>query len=216
MHIAKCWIALFWHAIANRQERTARSLANMAGAKAKKIEQSTLALNKAKWKAAIGATGLEGRKAMPNGLTYRWAKGLGGWTQSVAANSSFQDSGQPEECPHFRDSEHHLADIIEGRTDIPLSDQAVVDKEAQDWATLWQELEDYAPPQFDPDPHLLHPMLENDIRWLCRSHPTLDRELTPLRPEPSTGCPAKPFRRSLRSSSPSRLLAIGAKLSTWC
>ena len=48
-------------AVATRQEHTARSLGAMAGAKAKKLEAATLALNTAKWKNAIGATSREGR-----------------------------------------------------------------------------------------------------------------------------------------------------------
>ena len=35
-----------------------------------------------------------------------------------------------------------------GDYDIPLSDQAVVDKEAEEWAVLWEEANDYVHPEF--------------------------------------------------------------------
>ena len=143
----------------------------MAGAKARKIERATLALNTAKWKSAIGATSLDGRRAAPNGLTYRWVKGLTGWTPSCVATNSWEDKGQAEDNPRLRTDEHHLTEMIHGDFDIPLSDQAVVDKEAEDWATLWQETTEYTPPQFECEPHTLHPMLESDIRAAAESFP---------------------------------------------
>ena len=61
--------------------------------------------------------------------------------------------------------------MLQGKVDIPLSDQAVVDKEADDWATLWQETHEYTPPQFGYEPSALHTMLENDIRAAALSFP---------------------------------------------
>ena len=114
MPIVTCWTSIFWKAVATKQEHTARSLATMAGAKARKIETSTLALNTAKWKDAIGATSLEGRRATPNGLAYRTVKGLTSCTPSSIATSSWEDKGQPEDNPCPCTDEHHLEELIQG------------------------------------------------------------------------------------------------------
>ena len=98
-------------------------------------------------------------------------KGLAGWTPSAVAASSWEDSGQPEDNPHTHTEEHHLDEVLQGKVDIPLSDQAVVDKEADDWATLWQETHEYTPPQFGYEPSALYPMIENDIRAAALSFP---------------------------------------------
>ena len=52
-------------------------------------------------------------------------------------------------------------DYTDGDFDIFLSDQAVVDKKAEDWAAFWQESARYVVPEFDHTrPHASSPLDE--------------------------------------------------------
>ena len=112
----------------------------MAGAKAKKIEAATLALNTSKWKVAIGASSCEGKGPMPCRLAHGWVKGIEGWTASTVAPNSWHDEVAVEEGAHAREAEFHLEGRCGADFLIPLSDQAVFDKEAADGAIIWQDL----------------------------------------------------------------------------
>ena len=149
-----------------------RSLAQGHGwAKAKKVEGATLKLNTTKWKQAIGASSVEGKAAMPNRLTYRWVKGLEGWPPSKIAPNAWHDECEVEDSGAELTAELQLQGYAEGDFDIPLSDQAVVDSEAEDWAVLWQETAHYVAPDFDHSPPLASPLLEEGIRMAARSFP---------------------------------------------
>ena len=56
---------------------------------------------------------------------------------------------------------------VDGNFDIPLSDQAVVDMEAEDWAAQWQETARYTP----PNPTQATPLLEEGIKRAAHSCP---------------------------------------------
>ena len=45
----------------------------------------------------------------------------------------------------------------------PLSDEAVVDKEAEDWTTLWQKTFQYTKPAFDSSPTSVGPLRKEGI-----------------------------------------------------
>ena len=130
--VVASWAHAFWTAVRTNQRHTADSLRHMAGAKANVVETAVMRLNMAKWKTCIGARSDEGRKAMPNRLSYRWAKGLGGWIPSTVAPCSWNENVE-EETPSF---EVAVEPSIQEVHDIPLSDQVVVDKEAEEWASL--------------------------------------------------------------------------------
>ena len=59
---------------------------------------------------------------------------LEGWTPSIIAPHSWNDKCEVEDNAAELTAEHQLQGYTEGDFDIPLSDQAVVDKEAEDWA----------------------------------------------------------------------------------
>lgn len=104
----------------------------------------------ADWRRCLGADGCS-HKAKPTKLAYRWLKGLQGWQHSTVAQANWNDNVQtehnpcdeatieddPDRCdPHSEYPTFHIGSV-------PLSDQAVVDKEAEDWAGLWQEGQSY-------------------------------------------------------------------------
>ncbi len=54
---------------------------------------------------------------------------------------------------------------------IPLSDQAAVEYEAEQWALLWKEKSEYEQPCFDIDESMLHQMLPDAIRTAAATFP---------------------------------------------
>ena len=80
------------------------------------------------------------------------------------------------------EAEHHIQGLIDSDFDIPLSDQAVVDKEAEEWAVLWLKTASCTPPDFDPNPAHVR------VRVSERAAPALILTLTltlPLTPRES-------------------------------
>ena len=71
---------------------------------------------------------------MPNRLTYRWVEGLERWGPSVIGPGSWNASVQVEDQTAEVEAEARVQEV----NDFPLSDQAVVDKDAEDRAALWQ------------------------------------------------------------------------------
>jgi hypothetical protein len=55
--------------------------------------------------------------------------------------------------------------------EVPLSDQAVVDKEAAQWAELWQAESEYHTPDFGNDIEQLQPLLVVGVREAARTFP---------------------------------------------
>ena len=96
--------------MATRKLFTVRSLADMAGAKARKIETATLNLRTKMWRIAIGARSEDAKKAVPNRLTYRWVAGLTGWTPSTIGSSAWNALGTAEDAPQVCHSEPFLED----------------------------------------------------------------------------------------------------------
>ena len=56
-------------------------------------------------------------------------------------------------------------------TSIPLSDQAAVEHEAEQWALLWQETADYAQPTFQISDNMLTTMFHTAIRGAAKTFP---------------------------------------------
>ena len=54
---------------------------------------------------------------------------------------------------------------------VPLSDQAAVEHEAEQWALLWKEKAEYVQPQFDINEDMLHQMLPEAIRTAVATFP---------------------------------------------
>ena len=72
---------------------------------------------------------------------------------------------------HTREAEFHLEGRCGADFLILLSDQAVVDKEAADWATLWQEGETYDAPRFECSSAPLQLLSNHEIGAAAMSFP---------------------------------------------
>ena len=54
---------------------------------------------------------------------------------------------------------------------MPLSDQAAVESEADQWAALWRELAEYSPPPFEITQDMLRHLFPDAIRIAARTFP---------------------------------------------
>ena len=138
------WSQGFMAAIRTGTTAWSESLSRLADKKAEKLERATAKHRSAHWRSLIGATtGTTQCSARPTSFAYRWVKGLAGWTPSQVDLDSWHD-GVPYEGEEADEDElvSHA-----GRHDctisVPLSDQATVEKQADSWARLWKEGEDY-------------------------------------------------------------------------
>ena len=114
--------------------------------------------------AVIGATAMEGKAAKSNRLTYRWVKELETWVPSTVAANSWNKNVEAKACEADGGAEHELFSLVSEDCDVPISDQAVVDKRAEEWATLWQESTQYVKPDFDNTQAPIGPLLEDSVR----------------------------------------------------
>ena len=76
------------------------------------------------------------------------------------APNSWNDEVEAENSTVEQTAEHQMMGCTEAQFDIALSDQAVADKEAEEWATLWQESTQYVVPEFDHVSLHANPFLE--------------------------------------------------------
>jgi hypothetical protein len=140
--VVKAWASSLHAAVGRGADNWVQSLATMANAKAKKLEEAAHRLRAVEWKSAIGVTSTA---RMPTKLAYRWVKGLTGWQQSpigeAAANDGVPDIGEAEQEAYVDEAFAGIpAEVLaRGKRRLPLCDQAVVEAEANKWAELWQE-----------------------------------------------------------------------------
>ena len=162
LHAAANWNTPVW----------ALSLATVARAKAKKLEEATQRSRALEWRVAIGATGVvKNASRAPTRFAYRWVKGLAGWQQSpvgdALANEAVPDVGHDGEVEENLDEIYvgnPAEDLVKGKSLIPLSDQATVEAEADKWAALWQEGEHYAASEWS----FARPALQILAPWAIR------------------------------------------------
>ena len=124
-----------------------------------------LATRKAHWRQFIGITVEEGstRAPRPTKAAYRYARGTDGWVTSPIGNSALNDKvdGEPsgttstesEDAGTFDDATPFVPNDT-GILLAPLCDQANVDKQAIDWAALWETEKAYVNPMFT-------------CKWIC-------------------------------------------------
>jgi endonuclease/exonuclease/phosphatase family metal-dependent hydrolase len=147
------WARSLTCAITAQSVRWALSLAHLAETRAKHLEQTVATCRKREWQVKIGARTSEGGKAMPTKLAHRWVKGLAGWMPSPVGELALKDEdeegiiddGVPLEI-ELENASLIGATSCSGRG--PLSDQATVEQQANDWAEIWQEEASYCEPDF--------------------------------------------------------------------
>ena len=178
----KNYAKAFQDAIDAKSRAWLLSLCNLAKRKAEMIESTALATRRAHWKQVIGITVENGctRAPRPTKAAYRYARGTDGWATSPVGNSALNDKvdGEPsgttgtesEDAGTFDD----VTPFVPNDTGIlmaPLCDQANVDKQAIDWAALWETEKVYVNPLFN----LQMDMFEDMAAELTRLRPLRSR-----------------------------------------
>ena len=121
----------------------------MAKKKAEIIETTMLATRKAHWKQVIGITVEAGstRAPRPTKAAYKYARDTDGWVTSPIGNSALNErvDAEPNETTGNDNEDAGTFDDVApfvphdaGVLLAPLCDQANVDKQATDWAGLWE------------------------------------------------------------------------------
>ena len=178
------WTAALHHAIRIGATQMVASLVKVAKIKAGKIEAAAFTRSRIEWQVALGATASKpGDQVRPTKLAYRWLRGLEGWQPSTVACCSWNrkvatEDGDGTAARHDVVDDDDCYDDVEldGQEkvmlfEVPLSDQAVVDKEAAQWAELWQAESEYHTPDFGNDIEQLQPLLVVGVREAARTFP---------------------------------------------
>jgi len=129
-----------------------RKLAASARRNAKKLEDSVSNMKASEWRHALSVP-VAGRQASsrPSKLAFAWVRGLAGWTRSPVGTQQQEDVVP---CDDLEQHDQHdlLIDApyndrmwAKNSDDTPmvLSNQADVEREADGWATLWDESAEY-------------------------------------------------------------------------
>ena len=150
-----------------------QSLAKLADAKAKKLENATAKLRAAHWRRRVGAVVAQhGATPGPTKCAYHWVRGLAGWQRNPVGQLGENDMVPDEESEE--DSYCKAAaniDSLDSCKAIPLSDQAAVERQAADWATLWRVEEQYAAPTFPQELPQLQALFPQALRLAAASFP---------------------------------------------
>ena len=129
-------------------------MAKVATRKAEKIERSTASKKLSTWREALGGgCDKEGNQRSPTAFAYRWTKGLCGWISSPVGDD-IQESTmfleEPDEENEAVEDWSKAIDLLsvvqaqKGSGSIaPASDQVSLEKEAADWASLWETQKEY-------------------------------------------------------------------------
>jgi hypothetical protein len=115
--------------------------------------------------------------ATPTKVAYRWIKGNAGWTQNPAGPIVKNDDVPDEDDLPIAQQQEGSQCLVPSQSqldqnlEVPLSDQAAVDKQADEWGTLWQELKEYEAPAFNIDEAPLQALLPDAICPAAASFP---------------------------------------------
>ena len=159
-------------------------LQQISDKEAKKLEAGTRNARLKEWRAMIGATTEGGKPKAPTRFAYRWLKGLGGWTRSPVSDNKFNDAvphleddndnndeGEDDDRPRCTFKQANKIQLYNGSTcQVPLCDQAAVDREAESWAKLWEEKEKYGHIDWT-DTQALPELAADEIRAAAASFP---------------------------------------------
>jgi hypothetical protein len=156
----------------------AQSLSFIADVKARKLEAATASLKASRWRAAVGSPNpFTAAAATPTKVAYRWIKGNAGWTQNPAGPIVKNDDVPDEDDLPIAQQQEGSQCLVPSQSqldqnlEVPLSDQAAVDKQADEWGTLWQELKEYEAPAFNIDEAPLQALLPDAICPAAASFP---------------------------------------------
>ena len=155
----------------------ATSLWRIADIKAKKLEAAVAASKASHWRQAVGASAASASDATPTRLAYRWIKGIRGWQKSPVGPSQLDDQVPDEDddgaAPEQLDGQAVVPSTDQSEDlEVPMSDQAAVDSEAEMWAALWQEAAQYQQPIFGAGLAPMQTMLPEAIVVAAESFPT--------------------------------------------
>ena len=150
------WVLHYNRLTGHASQATRKNLAGLADKRAAKLESAARLEKMQSWRTAIGATADSQKTKAPSRLAYRWLKGLTGWSKSPLGPERLNENvpDEPEEhddleAPHCGQGKPEFSgtsstQIFSGsvRT-TPLCDQAAIEVEADQWAELWREKEQY-------------------------------------------------------------------------
>ena len=167
------WASSLTGAVASSSAYLIESLAKCADAQAKRLEDASRRAHMAHWRLLVGGVAAEARTvAKPTKLAFRWVKGLAGWQHSPIGSTTENDAfpSDPMEDYQYHAGEELHAEVHSAK-DIPLSDQAAVEKQASTWAELWRTREDYCLLEFACTMQHLQPLMPCALRMAAGSFP---------------------------------------------
>ena len=174
------WAGALHTAVMQRCSKSLLALKTAALVKAKKSEAAVASARAREWRVCMGIQADKPQDtARPSRLAYRWIKGLTGWVKSALgskeANDQVKAEGEGDDAESVDDETYDDLPSLKPTltTDDkqhlePLADQAEVDKEAAEWAELWQHTADYEEPQFGdlgPELEVLSPKALRAAAW---------------------------------------------------
>jgi len=157
------WLQAAFSLVASGDTVELRRLTAIAVRAAVKLESRRKSRALTDWKLQMQAPGDGSAGAgRPSRRAYQWIRGSSGWQRSpcgsVADNEAVERADAAEtfddECPaHLIEDPLQQARVWRkpgGPDDVPLCDQADVEREADSWSTLWDEGKEY---DLSIDPH---------------------------------------------------------------
>ena len=155
-----------------------RKLAATARRRAKKLEDSVSSKKASEWRHALSIpTAGKQPSSRPSRLAFAWVRGAAGWTRSPTGSQHQEDAVPCEDLEQYEQRDLLIDAPLNDRMwtkhsdDVPmvLSDQADVEQEADNWATLWEESADYDLRCDPPLDQALQPLLPFALRSAAMS-----------------------------------------------
>ena len=150
-----------------------RSLSSVAEIHAKQLEALALNTRRAEWRALVGGSDAKPNAlASPSKLAHRWVKGLAGWQHSPVGDIQQNDAIPCDQDNGELEDEMLVQHAVTSRCQqVPLADQAAVEKQADDWVRLWKTDEPYRMPNFPRSPEHLQTLLPSALKMAASSFP---------------------------------------------
>ena len=149
------WVNAASRAVAERCHASAAILVKVADQRAERFERAARIADSAAWKTWL-ADGQQPRSGgtQPTRRAFQWVRGSAGWSRGSVGPLAAEDDVPIEKVPdaEFRDADADPDDSLcriwrpetAGDQQVPLGEQACVDHEAQSWASLRNESDDYS------------------------------------------------------------------------
>jgi len=176
------WLQAVMMSVSQVEALSLKKLSAAAAKNASRLESRTAARRLADWRAALvrPSPGTMLSDAPPARLAFQWIKGNAGWSKSPLGDPDRNDEAEltqeyeddvPAHAIDSRDAPRRVWARKVDQTGVPLSDQADVDVEADGWATLWNEGQDYRGGICPHDAPALDPLLPWALRRSAASFP---------------------------------------------